>query len=352
MPIIGKPINQANSARFILHSLHCDSLAIRDFLSEKTRAQLSAGDPSISIINFELNRGILLWRIYRQAETIGGEEKSCSDSLQEGNKSMWTTMALALALQTAPGQTAELRLTNIRPTVGYMGSARADSKVLPGDVFFVTFDIDNLLVDDDGIMHYNMFMEVKDSKGGVKFRGEPEDKETPAVLGGHGFAAFAHVELEQDMPPGEYTITVTVSDRLAKTKNPKTLQQKFEVLPRGFGLVRLTISYDQPASILAPPIGVAGQSFWIHCGTIGFERGGEKKEPSLKFEMQVFGENGRALSKPIAPNDADVRGDIAVSEFWLPVNRAGKFTVKLKATDLVAKKTAELSFPITVYDSK
>ena len=39
-------------------------------------------------------------------------------------------------------------------------------------------------------------------------------------------------------------------------------------------------------------------------------------------------------------------------QFWLPLNRAGKFTVKLKATDVIGKKTAELSFPITVYDSK
>jgi hypothetical protein len=266
---------------------------------------------------------------------------------------MWTTMALALALQTAPGQAADLRLTNIRPTNGLLGSARPDSKVLPGDVLFLAFDIDNLLVDEDGIMRYNMFMEVKDSKGDVKFRGEPEDKETPAVLGGNSLAAFAHVVLEPDMPAGIYTLTVTVADRLSKSKSPKTLQHKFEVLPRSFGLVRLTISYDQDGNVLAPHIGVAGQSFWIHFRAVGFERGGDKKEASLSFEMRVFDETGRQpLSKPIAPSDSDVREDVAQTQFWLPLNRAGKFTVKLKATDQVAKKTAELTFPITVYDAK
>jgi hypothetical protein len=33
-------------------------------------------------------------------------------------------------------------------------------------------------------------------------------------------------------------------------------------------------------------------------------------------------------------------------------NRPGKFVVKLKATDRVANKTAELSFPITVLEPK
>jgi hypothetical protein len=266
---------------------------------------------------------------------------------------MWTTMALALALQAAPGQAGDLRLTNIRPTNGLLGSPRTDSKVLPGDMFFITFDIDNLRVNEDGIMFYKMFMEVKDSKGDVKFRGEPEDKETPALLGGNSLAAFAHLVLEPDMPAGEYTLTVTVTDRLAKSKSSKSLQHKFEVLPRNFGLVRLTMSYDDAANALAPHIGVAGQSFWINCRAIGFERGRETKEPNIKFEMTIIDENGRpTIKNPIPPNETDVRQDVALAQFWLPLNRSGKFTIKLKATDQVAKKTAELTFPITVYDAK
>jgi hypothetical protein len=268
---------------------------------------------------------------------------------------MWTTMALALALQAAPGQAGDLRLTNIRPTNGLLGSARADSKVLPGDMFFITFDIDNLRVNDEGVMLYNMFMEVKDSKGEVKFRGEPEDKETPALLGGNSLAAFAHLVLEEDMPPGEYTLTVTVADRLSKSKSRVSLQHKFDVLPRSFGLVRPTMSYDKDGNELAPHIGVAGQSFWISFRAIGFERGRETKEPNIQFEMLIVDEKGRpTITKPILSSLTELPRDLSFApmQFWLPLNRAGKFTVKLKATDQVAKKTAELIFPITVYDAK
>jgi hypothetical protein len=35
-------------------------------------------------------------------------------------------------------------------------------------------------------------------------------------------------------------------------------------------------------------------------------------------------------------------------QFMLSLNRPGKFTVELTATDQVAKKTTKLSFPLTV----
>lgn len=39
-------------------------------------------------------------------------------------------------------------------------------------------------------------------------------------------------------------------------------------------------------------------------------------------------------------------------QFVLPLNRAGKFTIELKATDLLSNKTSQVSFPLTVLESK
>ena len=275
---------------------------------------------------------------------------------------MWTTIALAMTLAGTPGESGELRLSNIRPTHGLLGSERPNSRLLPGDVFFVTFDIDGLKVDDSGTMLYTMSMEVRNASNKIEYKSEPQDLDMPAPLGGHSLPGFAHVDLGRDMAPGDYTLKVTVTDRGSKTKEPKYFEKKFEVLPPTFGMIRLNIAYDKDGQVPAPHIGVAGQSFYVNFNAVNFERGGDSKDPNIQFEMLVLDERGNpTLGKDKLGKDKPIAGSIvelprefsfAPMQFWLPLNRAGKFTVKLKATDVIGKKTAELSVPITVYDSK
>src|SRR5262249_49079168 len=105
----------------------------------------------------------------------------------------------------------------------------------------------------------------------------------------------------------------------------------------------------------APHIGVAGQSFYVNFNAVNFERGRDNRQPNIQFEMRVLDERNKAtLNKPISGSIDDLPQEFSYApmQFWLPLNRSGKFTVQLKATDVIGKKTAELSFPITVYDSK
>jgi hypothetical protein len=268
---------------------------------------------------------------------------------------MWTTIALAMTLAGTPGESGQLRLNNIRPTNGLLGSERADSRLLPGDVFFVTFDIDGLTVDDSGTMLYTMAMEVRNANNKIEYKSEPQDLDMPAPLGGHSLPGFAHVDLGREMAPGEYTLKVTVTDRGTKSKEFKYFEKKFEVLPPAFGMIRLNIAYDKDGQVPAPHIGVAGQSFWVNFNAVNFERSGDNKDPNIQFEMRVLDEREKAtLNKPIAGSIVELPREFSFApmQFWLPLNRAGKFTVKLKAIDVIGKKTAELSVPITVYDSK
>jgi hypothetical protein len=269
---------------------------------------------------------------------------------------MWTTIALAMTLAGMPGEGGQLRLSNIRPTHGLLGSERSDSRLLPGDVFFVTFDIDGLKVDDSGTMLYTMSMEVRNNTNNkIEYKSEPQELGQPVPLGGHSLPGFAHVDLGREMAPGEYTLKVTVSDRGAKSRESKYFEKKFEVLRPDFGMIRLNIAYDKDGQVPAPYIGVAGQSFYVNFNAVNFERGGEDKNPNIQFEMRVLDEHGKpTLDKPIAGSIIELPREFSFApmQFWLPLNRAGKFTVRLKATDVIGKKTAEVSFPITVYDSK
>jgi hypothetical protein len=259
---------------------------------------------------------------------------------------------LVLAAATlVTSQNGGLSLTNVRTTYGAPGITRQDNKLLPGDHVYVSFDIEGITVANDGKVLYSMTTEVQDGGGKTLFREEPRDLEVTNALGGQTVPAYTHMDVGLNAQPGEYTLQVTVTDRA--NKSSQKLARKFEVLPKGFGLVRLTTTLDHEARVPASTF-TTGQSLWVNCAVVGFQRNG--KQPNVAVEMRILDEAGQATtSKPF-------RGEIgkdlpstslsAPAQFLVPLNRAGKFTIELKATDQAGGKNSELKFPVTVLQSK
>ena len=131
---------------------------------------------------------------------------------------MLTTLAFVATLGLTPAQGGKLEISNVRPTYGVLGAARPDTKFLPGDTFFLAFDIDNVKVADDGRVQYGMTMEVTDAKSKVWFKEDKEQEKLQAVnyLGGTRLPAFANVDIGLNMPPGEYTLKVNVTTSKAQ----------------------------------------------------------------------------------------------------------------------------------------
>jgi hypothetical protein len=266
---------------------------------------------------------------------------------------MWTTLALA-ALSFAPGQTEQLSLLNVRSVAGYFGPERQTDKLLPGDVYLLVFDIDGFKIDASGRILYRMAMQVTDSRGKVQFGREPEDREAYNSLGGNRVPASAIIEIGLDQPPGEYTLSLTVTDRTSKAS--QKLTRKFEVAPKGFGLVRLVAFINPQLTTAVPATGVVGEVRYVTCSIVGFERDTAKKQPDLAVEMRILDETGKAVSKPV-PFDInqDVPEGIGLAPVGpLPVvlNRPGNFTIELHATDRISKKTARLSLPLVSSEQK
>jgi hypothetical protein len=268
---------------------------------------------------------------------------------------MWTTLAMTAALAFAPAQQGELTLTNIRPTHGLLGPTRKDAddlKLLAGEVIVLSFDIEGLKVAADGEVEYSVAMEVTSNKDNkTLFKKEPEELKAYNILGTSRQPAFASVEIGTDTPPGEYTLTATVSDRAGKTS--KKLTKKFEVLPRALGLVRLQLTYP-PNGPFAPPVGVPGQTLLVNFGGIGFARDQKSKQPNVVASMRVL-ENGKpTLEKESsgAVNKLAEEQSVMPLTFVLPLNRSGKFTVELKILDKNTDKTVTQSFDLTVHDMK
>jgi hypothetical protein len=270
---------------------------------------------------------------------------------------MWATLAFVTALSLAPHQAGSLKLTNDRATYGVLGASRTDNKLFPGDIYFVTFDIENLDVGEDGRVLYSMGMDLINSKGKSEYSKEPTDLEARNDLGGKSMPGFAAADIGLETVPGEYTLKVTVTDR--RSKQTQTLMRKFEVLPREFALVRTHLAYVAQAPVPAPPVLAAGQAIFFNCSAVGFSRDkSNKDQPNVGIEIVIRDENG----KPTLPNPVkdevtmlpENARNVSALPIGIPVqlNRAGKFTLELEATDRLTKKKAKVSIPIQVVELK
>jgi hypothetical protein len=262
---------------------------------------------------------------------------------------MWSTLAFA-ALSVAAGADGDLTLSNVRMTYGQHGPVRTSPNLLPGDALALAFDIEGITVDPNGKVLYSTALEILDKSGKSIFKQEPQAQEATLSLGGDRMAAYTHLDIGLEQPPGDYVIRVTVTDRLRK--KPKTLERPFRVLPRDFGLVRVTTTGDL-AGLNPVAVPGVGESLWVNFAVVGFERATDaKKQPNVQFEMQIFDDTGKpTTAKPFTGtvNDKVLEKAPALQgQFLLSLNRAGKFRVSVKATDQISKKTSEVTFPLTV----
>jgi len=263
---------------------------------------------------------------------------------------MFGTLAAVAALALAPTQPAALNLTNVRTTYGELGAVRSDNRYLPGDWYFLAFDIEGITVNTEGKVSYAMSVEVNNKAGQSVFKQEkPVESDEFLPLGGNRLPGRAYVFLKPDQEPGTYTCKVTVTDRV--TKATKLLEKSFDVVKKELGLIGLVMSYDDKAGMPAPPTGVVGQNLFVHGFLIGFGRGADKK-PNASVELRVYDDAKRpTLAKPLSatvPKDIGEGDDAARVMFLLPLNREGSFTAELKAVDAATGKSSTVSFPVRV----
>lgn len=252
------------------------------------------------------------------------------------------------------GQGGEVKLANVRMTIGELGGPRASSKLLPGDVLFIGYDITGLPIDADGTAKYTMAMEVKDASGKAIFKQDPRDLIDFVPLRGNVIPARAFITVGLDQDAGNYTCNITVTD--PKTKAKDSLSVKFEVLKRDFGIVAVYTSHDEAGVSPAPTTGVTGQTVFVRFSIASFQRDPKTKQPNVELEFQVADEKGNpTLGKPRtyiqddkAVNQLKEQDGAFAMQFPVFMNRPGKFTVKITATDKVANKKATYDLPLTV----
>lgn len=261
---------------------------------------------------------------------------------------MRTVVCLGLTLLAA-GSAPALELKNVRPCYNppFLGATRTEVKCLPGDVLFLTYDIDGLMIDaKTGKVSYQTVLEILDASNRVIFKKENPPNEAVPQLGGATMPGDLQVQMPLKHPAGKYVVRMSVTDR--NSKEAKAFTYPFEVLPEGLGLVGVT----------APGVGVAGTFYYAEFAVVHMKLD-DKKMPNVVVGMRVVDrDTGKTVHGPVLtnlPKDLPMEIDLskenfAPMRFPIFLNRPGRFIVDIVADDRAAKQQVRLVYPLRVLD--
>lgn len=245
----------------------------------------------------------------------------------------------------APASSYGVDIKNIRPCYGPLGATRYEAKCLPGDVLFMTYDLEGLAVDKTtGKASYVTILELIDSDQKVLFKKETPNDVMPQ-LGGTRMPGDLHVIMAPKQAPGKYFIKLTVHDKLGK--DAKAFKYDFVVMPETFGIV----------GVSAPAIGFPGQHYVTGFGLVNLALD-KMNQPKANVSIRILDAAGAAVTTPVQmvfpqdlPMDTDLsKGNFVPLTFPIYLNRVGRFTVEVIATDVAGNRKAELRYPMTVID--
>ena len=263
-----------------------------------------------------------------------------------GKKSIFAFVALSLLAPLA----SAFEIKNLRVTHGPMGATRIDTKYLPGDYLFMSFDLEGLTFDPQtGKAVYQTTLQLFDANSEKPVFEKKTDNTVSAMLGGTRIPGDLHVIMGTDQKPGNYVVRLVVTDKQS-TQNPsfKYFDHRFELLPSSFGLVGVT----------APAIGFPGQHYTASFALVNMKLD-DKSKPDVEVVMRVLDASGtRQMTTPIVtlipkdmPPEIDLKKEnFLPMQFPIYLNTAGRFTVEIEATDKASKRQTKLRYTLNVID--
>ena len=246
---------------------------------------------------------------------------------------------------------ADLQL-DVRFTYGPGGGERPAS-FIAGDTVAVTLRATGLSIGSDGKMDLFLQPELLDSDGHTLMMLNPLRCNDRLTFGGNELTFFWAHPIPVLMAAGKYGFRITIRDRISGQK--VTRDMAFEVLPEStFGALRLRLAHDVQGTVAAGACFLAGSRAFLFGQVMGYDHSSGRMH--VKAKLTFYDLQGQELSPSATiPVERDVpKAPEGVGPhttqvyFTLPLNRAGRFVVRLELEDVLGDKTATYDVPITV----
>ena len=267
-----------------------------------------------------------------------------------------STLAVFAALTLAADPPGDLKLSNVRATHGLLGPKRTEKQVLPGDRVFVCFDIDGITVNADGKVQYSIATDVTDAKGKSIYKQEPRDLEVPLSLGGNSVPGYSQIDCGLEQPAGKYTLKLTVVRSLRRQEDGD-VHARFRDRRAAASVWCGFCDDARPRGAL--PVERRGQSakHAYGCNSASSASSATRLANSQTSPSNCKSSTtttSRSASRRPARISKDVPDNVTMLpiQFLLSLNRAGKFSLVVTATDQLSRKTTKTTLPLTVLEAK
>ena len=259
-------------------------------------------------------------------------------------------LAVLLLLTLPSLAEAKLEIRDIQAAYGQLGPERESNEYVAGDQIYFRFTVVGFRLDGDGRLQGELHLKVTDAKGAKKI-----ERDTPlqqvVALGGDSMPAFASFNLDDAFPPGEYELTLEITDRLLK--ETASFRRKIVCKPLEFAIVQMRFFQDAAGEVPARVGGSVSQTLFVKFKAVGFDR--SQDELDVEMEIAVLDAAGKpVIPKPIRaalhnekPEEVKKIEQINLSGI-LTLNRPGSFVLRVTVMDKVSKKKVTFEAPLQV----
>ena len=245
---------------------------------------------------------------------------------------------------------AKLEISKIEPALGQLGPERKSLDFYPLDEIMFRYQVAGVKTGADGKTDVEIEVKLVNPFGKNVF-----DKKTTVLrqlsLGANTFPAYAILPVPEKAPPGEYTLTVQITDRLAKES--ETFERKLTCKPVSFQIVDLRFWRDADFKVPAPAGGLLGETIHFKLRVIGFDK--SKKKVQTALTVTVLDDAGKPIpEKPLVIKAGVDNADDAAKATQvnynglLYLNRTGNFTLRFSVEDSEGKQTTAFETPFKV----
>jgi hypothetical protein len=241
---------------------------------------------------------------------------------------------------------AKLELQNVQAAYSPFWPERKTLDYYSQDMVVFRFLLKGAHANADGNLDLNISTQLTDATGKmVQFQAMPLVNGWVGKDGGMPLACSA-LQLNGQVPPGEYTVTVKAKDNL--TSEEATFSRKITIGRVGFGVICAQSFYDGEWKIPAPATVQAGQKLFYRVIITG--AGVKDGRRDVHAQCTVVNAKGTEI---IAARNFDLGAPEAQSLYMnvtldLPWNCPGDYAVRFAFTDRVANKTVQYEIPVHV----
>jgi hypothetical protein len=244
----------------------------------------------------------------------------------------------------------QLKFERIEASDGPLGPLRQREGYFANEEIHFRYVIAGLKVDGEGYADTSLKLVLKDSQGTTLL-----DQDTPSngllALGGATMPGSAFLMLNEQARPGDYDMTVTLTDKIAR--HEVKFSRTIKLLATEFAVLAPQYFYDEQGTIAAPNGGPLGKSLYLQVKSIGFDRTKGRIDSEMTIDL-LNSQRQRVTHKPI---HAEVRSDDKMVVENAPflsfnaqfaLNRVGDFKIRITVHDKIAGLKATFEGPLTV----